>query len=137
MLPEENPYLDTMIRVIEVLNTEQPDAVISHEEFSVLPAAKIFDLRALFIIDWFPLHGTIWMDSLAYSESIMFLDQPGYFDEPRGLKGKIEYVGPVIRPIKPCRDDRQRFREELQLPSDQPVILVLPGGSSASSEEKT
>jgi len=136
-LPDDNPFFETLIRSIRVINDICPSLVISHEEFCIAPAAKVFDLSCLFLIDWFPPNGTVWMDALMEAGSVVFMDEPGYFDEPEALRGRIEYVGPVIRDLTLTREDKSSARIDLGLPHDRPIILILPGGAAASSEQQS
>jgi lipid A disaccharide synthetase len=64
------------------------------------------------------------------------MDDPGYFDEPDFLRGKIHYVGSVLRDLKVSRTQRGLIRREFSLSENEPMILVLPSGSAMASEEK-
>jgi hypothetical protein len=64
---------------------------------------------------------------LAYADEIIFLDEPGTFDEPAHTKGKVHYTAPVLRSFSYGRADRSRARQELGLPLDAVVISVFPG----------
>lgn len=126
-LPEANPVLETLIRVSKIIGWLRPKLIVSHEEFMALPAAKIFDLPTLMITDWFTAPEKFAMQTLQYADEIVFIDDPGAFEEPHYLQGRIQYVGPVLREFQYSRADRSRAREELGLPSDATVISVLPG----------
>ena len=126
-LPEANPPLETLIRVSKIIGWLQPKLIVAHEEFMALPAAKIFDLPALMITDWFTAPEKFAMQTLQYADEIVFIDDPGAFEEPEYLQGRIHYVGPVLREFKYSRADRARAREELELPAEATVISVLPG----------
>lgn len=136
-LPEDNPFLETLAKSVGIINVEEPSLILSHEEFCVPVAAKLFDIPCVFLIDWFPPEGSLWTDSLSYASHLIFLDDPGYYDQPKSLPRAPAYVGPVVREMKYRKADRQTARETLGLPENGLVILVLPGGSSASSEEKS
>jgi UDP-N-acetylglucosamine:LPS N-acetylglucosamine transferase len=135
-LPENNSFLETLILCVQVIREVEPALIVAHEEFCVPVAAKICKIPCIFLIDWFPLKESIWVDCLRYSETIIFLDDPGYFDEPEFLREKIHYVGPVLRDITLSRADRVSARKDLGLSCEQPIILVLPSGSVTASEEK-
>jgi UDP-N-acetylglucosamine:LPS N-acetylglucosamine transferase len=105
----------------------QPDLVISHEEFAVMPAGKIFDKKTVFVVDWFVEPDRLIMQMLYYADEILFLDEPGTYEEPSFLKGKVRYVGPIVRQFVYSRRDRVRARQELALPLDAFVIGVFPG----------
>ena len=64
----------------------------------------------------------------------LFLDDPGLYDEPSYLRGKVHYTGTVFRDLKLDRSDRMQGRTRLGVPVDSTVILVAPGGSEFHSE---
>jgi UDP-N-acetylglucosamine:LPS N-acetylglucosamine transferase len=133
-LSEESQFAETLIRCAQAVRDYLPNFVISHEEFAALPAAQVFGVPCIFLIDWFPRAGTVWMECLRYARSTIFMDDPGYYDEPDVIRGKIKYVGPVIRDLNLTEGNQRNARIELGLPRDRPIVMVLPGGSSASSE---
>ena len=45
------------------------------------------------------------------------------FTEPPFLRGKIKYTGPIIRPLRYTKADRQRARQELGLSLDVRYIV--------------
>jgi UDP-N-acetylglucosamine:LPS N-acetylglucosamine transferase len=126
-LPDTNPFLETQLRSTRLLAKLQPNLVISHEEFAAAPAAKLFGTRVLFITDYFREPNHIWMQCLSYADEIIFIDNAGFFAEPYQLRNKIHYAGPLVRNFGYCRQDRERARNELGLPSNAIVIIVLPG----------
>lgn len=134
-LPERNPVLETMVRAAKVIARLRPQLVVSHEEFGALPAAKIFDLPAVMITDWFVEPEKFSMQTLQYADEIVFIDDPGIFEEPRYVAGRVQYVGPVLRPFEYSRADRERARRELDLPDDAVVISVLPGNWATEARE--
>ena len=133
-LPEANPVIETLVRAARVIGWLSPHLVVAHEEFTALPAAKIFGLPALFITDWFVEPEKFSMKLLHYADEVIFTDEPGTFDEPAYLDGKVHYVGPVMRPFSYGRKDRCKARDELDLPQEASVISVLPG---AWTEQRT
>src|SRR5947207_2875910 len=44
-LPAENDFLETTVRIGAILQHLKPKLVVSHEEFSALPAAKLLGLQ--------------------------------------------------------------------------------------------
>ncbi|MFZ0936527.1 MAG: hypothetical protein WA015_19550 [Bryobacteraceae bacterium] len=127
-LPDNNAFLETYRRVACVIARLSPNVVIAHEEFAAAPAAKLFGLPVYFLTDFFASPAHIWMESLAYADEVIFIDEPGIHEPPAYLRDKIYYTGPIIRPFAYCPDDRLRARSELRLQSDAVVVLVLPGG---------
>jgi UDP-N-acetylglucosamine:LPS N-acetylglucosamine transferase len=126
-LPEEGSLTQMSVLAGKLIGWLQPDLVISHEEFAVMPAAKIFDKKTVFVVDWFVEPDRLIMQMLSYADEILFLDDPGTYEEPSFLNGKIHYVGPLVRQFAYSRQDRARARQELELPRDAFVIGVFPG----------
>jgi len=126
-LPAANPIIETIVRCARVIAWLKPHLVIAHEEFPALPAAKIFGVPTIFLTDWFDEAKEFTMYLLAYADEIIFLDEPGIFDEPAHVNGKVHYTGPVLRPFTYSNGDRSRARQELGLPQDAVVISVFPG----------
>jgi hypothetical protein len=133
-LPEENSLLDTIVIATKLTGWLQPDLVVAHEEFGALPAARVFDKPAIFLTDWFVDGDRITMAALRYADQILFLDEEGWFKEPPQAKGKVTYVGQILRQFQYSLADRARARVELGLPAEAFVIAVLPGGYA--TEEK-
>ena len=126
-LPDRNGINETMVLAGKLIGWLEPDLVVAHEEFAVLPVAKIFDKPTVLITDWFTDPERYTMTTLAFADRIVFLDEPGHFEEPESASGKVQYVGPVIRKFRYSRDDRERAREELRVPENALVLAVLPG----------
>lgn len=135
-LPELNPFMETLIRITHVANDLDPDLVVAHEEFSAPIASRLLGVPCMFITDWFPPIGTTPLEALESADKILFMDDPGISREPVHLRHKIKYLGPLIGELKYSSSDRDQVRRTLGLPLDRPVILVAPGGSTASSEEQ-
>jgi UDP-N-acetylglucosamine:LPS N-acetylglucosamine transferase len=126
-LPEEGSLTQVSVLAAKLIGWLQPDLVISHEEFAVMPAAKIFDKKTVFVVDWFVEPDRLIMQMLYYADEILFLDEPGTYEEPSFLKGKVKYIGPIVREFAYSRKDRARARQELELPLDAFVMGVFPG----------
>jgi len=126
-LPDLNSLLDVIVLATKVTGWLQPDLVVSHEEFGALPAAQICDCPAVSITDWFVESGRITMGALRYAREVVFTDFEGHFEEPPQAKGKVTYVGPILRKFEYSGDDRVRARQELGIPEEAAVISVLPG----------
>ena len=126
-LPDQGSHTAMTVIAGQLIGSLDPDLVVSHEEFAVLPAAKIFNKRTVCITDWFVGPEQLSMACLGYADKILFIDEPGIFDEPPCVQGRVEYVGPVLREFQYGREDRDRARTELRIPSDAFVVAVLPG----------
>ncbi len=126
-LPEDNSVNATMISAAKLIGWLDPDLVVAHEEFPAMPASKILDKPTVFVTDWFTAPDSYAMDALRYADRVVFIDEPGIYDEPPWLDGRVTYVGPILRPFEYARQDRDRARRELGVPSQATVITVLPG----------
>ncbi len=126
-LPELTSLLDMIVLASKVTGWLDPDLVVSHEEFGALPASKIYDNPAIFITDWFVENSRITMQTMRYAESVVFIDEPGFFEEPAVVNGRVNYVGSIMRKFDYAPADRERARAKLGLPADADVISVLPG----------
>jgi UDP-N-acetylglucosamine:LPS N-acetylglucosamine transferase len=104
-----------------------PDLVVAHEEFAVMPAAKIFNKPTVFITDWFTDPQMYSMNALKFADQILFTGRPGVFDEPSWVRDKVHYVGTVLRSFRYRREDRIRARAESGIPADAFVLAVFPG----------
>ena len=126
-LPDNNAFLATNIKATRVIARRRPYLVISHEEFSALPAAKVFGTSTMFITDFFTDPRDLLMNCLRYADETIFVDEAGVFAEPPFLRGPVHYVGPVLRSFEYGVADRTRARRELQIPVHGFVLAVLPG----------
>ncbi|MEZ5396794.1 MAG: hypothetical protein R2724_28960 [Bryobacterales bacterium] len=135
-LPDQNPYLETLVPCAQIVGSLAPDLVVSHEEFVSLPAAKIFGVPTLFLTDWFADDPDLLiMRALKFADEIVFLEREGLFEPPPYARAKVHYVGPIVRPMAYARGDRERARQELGLPADARLISVIPG--AWATEERT
>jgi hypothetical protein len=126
-LPDQASHSAMTVIAGQLIGALDPDLVVSHEEFAVLPVAKIFGKRTVCITDWFVEPEQLSMACLGYADKILFIDEPGIFDEPPCVQGRVEYVGPVLREFQYGPEDRDRARSELSIPPDAFVVAVLPG----------
>ncbi|MDA1234309.1 MAG: hypothetical protein O3A53_05875 [Acidobacteria bacterium] len=126
-LPDQASHTAMTVIAGQLIGSLDPDLVVSHEEFAALPAAKIFNRRTVGITDWFVEPGQLSMACLGYADKILFIDEPGIFEEPPSVQGRVEYVGPILREFQYGPEDRGRARSELNIPSDAFVVAVLPG----------
>lgn len=126
-LPDENPFLETVVRSSNLIVKNLPDVIVAHEEFAAILAGKIHNVPSIFITDWFHNEKYLWMQALEFSKAVLFLGTQGVFDEPSYLRGKIDYVGSFVRDFTYGRKDKQRARTELNVLQDSLLISVLPG----------
>jgi UDP-N-acetylglucosamine:LPS N-acetylglucosamine transferase len=132
-LDEDAPYLESLVCANRIMAVERPQAVISHEEFAVLPAAKTLGFPTILMVDFFaPI--PIWVESLRYADVILFIERRGIFPEPPGVRGKVRYLGPIVRQMTLTRADRDRCREDLSVTRTTKVVSVIPG--AWASEER-
>lgn len=126
-LPAQNSYVETSVLTGRLIGWLQPDLVIAHEEFAVMPAAKIFDKPTLFLTDWFTSAEKLTMAALRLADQILFLDEAGIYEEPPLLAGRVTYCGPYFREFQHTRRDRWKVREEFHLPPHATLLGVFPG----------
>ncbi len=126
-LPDTSPIAETTAISGKLIGILNPDLVVAHEEFSVAPAAKIFDKRVIFIVDFFTDSEMYSMNALKFADTVLFTGRCGVFEEPLWLKGKVKYVGPVLRTFRYTRENRLRLRAELKIPESAFVVSVFPG----------
>ncbi|HKW17039.1 MAG TPA: hypothetical protein VJO35_05980 [Terriglobales bacterium] len=136
-LAEDNPFWDVLTKILSVFLLEQPDLVVSHEEFSVVPIAKAFGRPVIFMTDWLIDPKAINMQALEFADQIIFLDDPGFYDISEDLARKIAYVGPMLGVSKTHNGEtRTEARCKLKIPIDAKVVLVAPGGAAQHSEAR-
>lgn len=127
-LPDEPPMLTAIVQESRVIRGLAPQLVISHEELPALPAAQIFEIPCLFVTDFFQDPNPFLMGAMKCAREIIFIGERGVFTEPPFMGDAIRYVGPAIRRFDYGRPDRDRARQELDLPPDAAVVLCQPGG---------
>jgi len=135
-LPEDNLLWDAALRIFKVLAGTRPTLVVSHEEFSVVPLAKAFGIPVVFLTDWFPSQQDPRMQGLKFADQVVFMDDPGYYDEPEYVKGKTVYVGVVLRKLMLDQADAPQFRSRYGVSPDATLISVAPGGAQFHSEAR-
>lgn len=134
-MPDMNPLWLTVTRVGRLLLMMRPDVVISHEEFAVLPVAKMFGIPTVFISEWFPDTGTAEMETLLYADDIILIEDHGLFQAPVHLASRVHCVGPVLRSFCFRAGDRERARKDLNIDPNATVVLVCPGGWATEKRE--
>lgn len=134
-LLDDNPFLETVTKACQVIRTNSPRFVVSHEEPAAILAAKIFDIPSIFITEFFLPANYLLTQTLGYAEIVIMLAEPGWFDEPPYLKQKIKYVGSMVREFKYHKHDREKARQELGMGNDLTVLSVLPGGWATEQRE--
>lgn len=114
----------------KLIRNLRPEIVISHEEYGVLPAAKIDEVPTLYVTDWFEDADSYSSECLLLADRILFLGSAGKFEEPSWVKNRVRYVGMVVREFAYRRSDRERARRELGLDPDTWLVLTAPGSWS-------
>ncbi len=125
--PPKPPLMEMVTCFGRLFAKEKPFLVIAHEEFGVLPAARIFDVPCLFITDFFADPTSLIMWVLRYAVEVLFTAERGLFTEPPYLHDKVKYVGRAVRPFEYGREDRARARIELGIPLEAMVLLCQTG----------
>ena len=126
-LPEANGTAETTVLAGKMIGWLNPDLVVAHEEFAALPAAKIFDKPTVMVLDYFTDPEMYSMQSLRFADHVLFMDRKGVHPEPPSAKGKVRYLGPVVRSFAYTRGDRVRARIELGIADEATVLSVFPG----------
>lgn len=126
-MPERGSTADMTVYAGRLIGTLDPRLVVAHEEFSALPAAKIFAKPTVLITDWFTSPDMHSMQCSRFADRIVFTDETGIYDEPQWARGRIDYVGPILRRFEYSREDRVRARRELSIPDEAFFVAVLPG----------
>lgn len=126
-LPDANPLFKTLVEVMRTVMSIKSVAVVSHEELVPLAAAKADNRPTVLITDFFFPSGNFLNEALEFADHILFLQRPGLFPEPEVAKGKVEYLGPLVRSLAYSRADKLRARSELQIGAEAVVLSVMPG----------
>jgi UDP-N-acetylglucosamine:LPS N-acetylglucosamine transferase len=133
-LPDDNPLFDTVILAGKIIGWLQPQLVLAHEEFAVLPAAKIFDKKVIFLTDWFIEETDLRMGMLRFADQVLFLDEKEIYKEPSCVQGRTHYLDPIIRDLRYSRKDKERARAELGVPASAFMVGVFPGSPPEQRE---
>ena len=133
-LPDDNPLFDTVILAGKMIGWLQPQLVVAHEEFAVLPAAKIFDRKVLFLTDWFVEETDLRMGMLRFADQVLFLDEEEIYEEPSCVRGRIAYLDPIVRDLRYARKDKEHARAQLGIPAGAFVVGVFPGSPPEQRE---
>ena len=129
-LPENNPFVDTMVLAAHTIRQYPARLVVSHEELAALPAAKVEHLPTAFLSHWFPPQLDLSVRALHYADEVLFMERQGLFLEPEEVRGRVRYLGPVLKHFRYRPEDRGRARRELGFAPDECVVLMLPGNPS-------
>ncbi|MBM3795796.1 MAG: UDP-N-acetylglucosamine--N-acetylmuramyl-(pentapeptide) pyrophosphoryl-undecaprenol N-acetylglucosamine transferase [Acidobacteria bacterium] len=129
-LPDEGSITAVTVLAGKLIRWLQPDLVVSHEEFPVFPAARIFDVPAAAVLGFFGPPEWLSMRSLRFADRVIFTDRAGLYPEPPDLAGRVDYVGPVLRRFAYARRDRAKARRELGIAAHAFVAAMLPGSWS-------
>jgi hypothetical protein len=126
-LPDDNPFFETLIRSSDAIRRLSPHIILCHEEFAAVFAAKALGVPVIWLCDWFGNERDLGMQALGHVESIIFMGDPGVFDEPPYLTGKVRYFSSIVRDFKYHRQDRLRARQELGIADNVLTVSVIPG----------
>jgi hypothetical protein len=126
-LPEQNDFVETLLIAARILVNRPGGLVIAHEEPAALVAAKLAGRPSVYLSHWFTGGNDLVSSCLRCADEIVFLEEPGWFDEPIEARGRVSYTGPIVRPLAYGPADRDRARAELGLAPTEMVILVVYG----------
>jgi hypothetical protein len=126
-MPDENPFVDSVVRTTRLARELSPDLILAHEEFAAMLGAETCGIPALFLTDWFLDPHHLWTQCLKYAREILFIDDPGKFTEPPFLFGRVFYTGALVRPLQYRKSDRNQARRELGLDPESVVVSCMPG----------
>jgi hypothetical protein len=126
-LPEANPFMATLLNAHALIRDLKPDVVIAHEEYAVLPAARMAGVPCILLTDWFPPAGQVAGESVTLADSIVFMGESGVFPLPGPVQRAPLFVGPVVRKMKYDLGDRPKARAELEISDSALVASVIPG----------
>jgi UDP-N-acetylglucosamine:LPS N-acetylglucosamine transferase len=132
-IPENNGFLDTLIKCLHAIQQHKPDVVVAHEEFAALSAAHMLGTPSIFISAWLPGIGTIGAESLMMANAVIVLGDPGVFSLPPAVQCPVFYTGHILRKMAHTLSDRVKLREEYGIPRDSTCIVVVPGGSATEA----
>jgi hypothetical protein len=133
-LPEANAYTPTLLLAHKLIAELRPDIVVAHEEFAVLPAARMAGIPSVLLTDWFPPPAQVTAETITYADAIIFMGEPGIFPLPAMVRRPPVFVSPVIRKMQYALSDRPRARAELGIAEAALVVSVIPG--AWATEEK-
>lgn len=126
-LPEDNLFMPTLTAAHALIAALKPTLVVSHEEFSVLPAAQMAGVRSVLITDWFPPATNAAGEAVAFADSIIFLGEGGIFPLPGPVRRAPVYVGPVVKKMSCALADRNDLRRGMGIGEAALVVAVIPG----------
>lgn len=126
-LPEMTTFFDTVTRCGTALRSIRARLAVCHEEPGAIVAAKIFGIPAVYLSHWFHPPEYPFSEALEHADSVILMEKEGLFPEPKQVRGRVTYVGPVLRQFHYRRSDRNSVRAELGLGPHDRLILVLPG----------
>lgn len=126
-LAEMAPFFDTLTGCAAALRNIQARLAICHEEPSAVVAAKIFGIPSIYLSHWFSPGEHPLSDALKDADSAILMENQGLFAEPKQVRGRVTYVGPVLRHLRYRQSDRMSVRAQLGLNVDDKLVLVLPG----------
>ena len=134
MLPERNPFPETVVKIGTLLRSLSPHLVVAQEEFAAITAARLLEVAAVFTSHWFPYPNSMFSNALLEAARVLFMEEPGLFPEPPEIRGKVTYCGPIIRSIPTEFPNTAQLRQKLGVTVSDRLILVLPGSPPEERE---
>ncbi len=126
LLPEVNPFPETLVRCFEYLQGHGRPIVVAHEELAALSAGRLAHCPTYFLTHWFPSPSDPYVQALEHADGVLFMERPGLFMEPKEVEGKVTYVGPIVREMS-HRISKEEAQKSLGLDRGEKLLLVLPG----------
>lgn len=126
-LARVSPLVEMTVLAGRLIRWLEPDIVVAHEEFAAIPAGKIFDKPVAAILDFFAAPEMYSMGTLRFADRVLFTGRRGVFEEPPWVRGRVTYIGPVVRRFQYTSGDKTRARRELGINEAARVISVFPG----------
>jgi hypothetical protein len=126
-LPEMTSFFEALTHCGNALRSIRARLAVCHEEPGALLAAKIFGIPAIYLSHWFYPPEQPFSQAFEHADRVILMENEGLFPEPKQVRGRVTYVGPVLRQFRYCENDRTSVRTQLGLNPDDSLILVLPG----------
>lgn len=117
-------YLDQVYEIKTALEIIKPDLVLSFEEFSPLQAARLADIKSLFITSWLPSLNFTQKTLISYADLILICNEIGKFHLQEKLTVTATYVG-SIEPYIQDIHSKVLLRKQFNISNDDICISVI------------